>query len=206
MDITGSVSNSAIPSRNKPLLFILSGPSGVGKDAVLDRLKETSIPLTYIVTMTTRPPRDKEVNHKDYTFVSEVEFRDLIDQDGLLEWAKVYENMYGVPQKDVEDALRLGNDVMVKVDIQGVANIKKKKPEAISIFLIPPSIEVLHQRLKLRKTESASSLEIRMKTASEEMKTIKGFDYAVTNADNQIEQAVSDIKAVIIAEKLRIRK
>jgi guanylate kinase len=190
----------------KTVLFVLSGPSGVGKDAVLSKLKECSVPLKYIVTMTTRSPRETEIQGKDYNFVSEQEFRELIKSDGLLEWANVYGNLYGVPARDVTEALDKGIDVMVKVDIQGVANILRKKPDAVTIFLTPPSLEELFERLKQRRTESASSMEIRMKTASGEMEAMKNFDYAVINPDGEIEKAVSDIKSIITAEKCRIRK
>jgi len=193
-------------STQKAVLFVLSGPSGVGKDAVLSKLKESSIPLKYIVTMTTRPRREKEVQGKDYNFVSEQKFRQLIMNDGLLEWANVYGNLYGVPAGDVLEALNQGNDVMVKVDIQGVVNILKKMPDAVTIFLVPPSLDELFERLKQRKTESDSSLEIRMNTASREMEAMKDFDYAVINPDGEIEKAVSEIKSIITAEKCRIRK
>ncbi|MBN2240141.1 MAG: guanylate kinase [Dehalococcoidales bacterium] len=205
MDTYSFSGDSGITPAKFPLLFVLSGPSGVGKDAVLDRLKETSIPLTYIITMTTRPPREREVNLKHYNFVSEDEFKALIENDGLLEWANVYGNWYGVPQKDVEDALSRGEDVIVKVDIQGVENILRKKPDAITIFLMPTSLEELFQRLKLRNTESASSLGVRMKTALQEMKTISIFNYAVINAEGEIDKAVLDIKSIISAEKCRVR-
>ena len=190
----------------KPLLFVLSGPSGVGKDAVLNKMKESSFPLTYIVTMTTRPRRQNETNGKDYTFVSKKEFQDLIDSDGLLEWANVYGNMYGVPRRDVEVALSEGHDVMVKVDIQGVDNIKRIKPDSVSIFLVPPSIEELTERLTNRKTESPESLALRIRTATGEMKRVTDFDYAVINRAGEIDKALADIQSVITAEKCRVRK
>lgn len=191
--------------RNKSLLFVLSGPSGVGKDAVLDRMKESSFPLTYIVTMTTRPRRESETDGTDYTFVSEKEFHDLIDGGGLLEWANVYGNWYGVPRREVETALNGGSDVMVKVDIQGVDTIRRIIPDSISIFLVPPSLEELSKRLTQRKTESATSFELRLKTASEEMKRAKDFDYVVVNRWGEIEQALSNIQAIVTAEKCRVR-
>jgi guanylate kinase len=187
----------------KPLLFILSGPSGVGKDAVLNRLKESSFPLKYIVTMTTRPRRDKETDNLDYTFVSRDDFLKMIEKGELLEWANVYGNMYGVPRKDVEHALSEGHDVMVKVDIQGTANIKRVMPEAVSIFLSPPSMEDLLDRLRQRDTESAESFEIRIQTASAEMKERNGFDHIVINRHGDIDSAVLEIKKIITAEKAK---
>jgi guanylate kinase len=188
----------------RPLLFILSGPSGVGKDAVLHRIKESSFPLKYVVTMTTRPRRKRETDKVDYNFISMEEFQKMVEGRKLLEWANVYGNMYGVPRDEVEQALEQGQDVMVKVDIQGVANIKKIMPESISIFLMPHSPEDLVERLNQRHTESPSALDLRIKTATEEMKQVSQFDYAVMNRRGQIDLAVADIKAIITAEKCRV--
>lgn len=189
----------------KPLLFILSGPSGVGKDAVLNRLKDSILPLAYVVTATTRPPRKNERNNIEYTFISEREFRELIETGGLLEWANVYGNMYGVPRRQVEQLLAEGHDVMVKVDIQGADNIKRIMPESISIFLMPESFDDLAARLTGRKTETDTSLEIRLNTASRELERVKDFNYAVLNRFGEIEKAVSDIVSIITAEKCRVR-
>jgi guanylate kinase len=156
--------------------------------------------------MTTRPPRASEVDGRDYHFVSKTEFTTLIESDGLLEWAEVYGNYYGVPAKDVETSLAQGRDVMVKVDIQGVANILRKKPGAVTIFLVPPSKDELFTRLKQRKTETEASLEIRMNTAAQEMEAMNTFDYAVVNPEGNLDRAVADIQAIITAEKCRIRK
>ncbi len=187
-------------------MFILSGPSGVGKDAVIHRLKKSSFPLKYIVTMTTRQRRQREKDNIDYIFVSEAHFQDLIDNDGLLEYAEVYGNMYGVPRAQVEDALSEGHDVMVKVDVQGADNIKRAKPDSISIFLMPSSLSELSHRLKQRRSESPKALELRIKTASEEMGKLVEFDYAVMNHRGEIDKAVSEIMAIITAEKCRVRK
>lgn len=206
MDNTVILENTFLPFRKKSDLFILSGPSGVGKDAVLHKLKESSLLLKYVVTMTTRPRRERERDYVDYIFVSKEHFQDLIDNEGLLEYANVYGNMYGVPRFEVEEALDNGHDVIVKVDVQGADNIKRIKPDAISIFLMPSSLSELSQRLKQRKTESLEALELRIKTASEEIEKITEFDYAVINKRGEIDKAVSEIKSIIIAEKCRIRK
>ncbi|HEY96324.1 MAG TPA: guanylate kinase [Dehalococcoidia bacterium] len=192
--------------KRKPSLFILSGPSGVGKDAVLHRLKKTSLPLKYVVTMTTRPRRERERENIDYIFVSKEYFQELIDNDGLLEYANVYGNMYGVPRIQVEEALNKGHDVIVKVDVQGAENIKGVRPDSISIFLMPSSLSELSQRLKQRQTESLEALELRIKTASEEMEKLSEFDYAVMNKRGEIDKAVSKISSIITAEKCRISK
>ena len=188
----------------RPLLIILSGPSGVGKDAVLARMKESGYPIKYIITLTTRPRRAKERNNIDYCFISDKKFKEMIEKNELLEWANVYGNWYGVPKEEVKNALDKGQDVMVKVDIQGVANIKKILPQAVSIFLMPPSIEELGLRLKQRRTESSFDLSLRLKTAEEEMKQLPEFDYVVINRWGEIDLAVADIEAIITAEKCRV--
>ncbi len=191
-----------LPTR--PLLIVLSGPSGVGKDAVLARIKESSYPLKYITTLTTRPRRPNERNNVDYHFVSMEKFQEMIENNELLEWAKVYGNWYGVPKETVKQTLDKGEDAIVKVDIQGAATIKKILPQAILIFLMPPSMEELLIRLKQRRTESPADLALRLKTAEEEIKRLPLFDYIVVNRWDEIELAVSDIKAIMTAEKSRV--
>ena len=189
-----------------PLLIVLSGPSGAGKDAVLSRMKKLGYPLKYVTvtTATTRPKRDKERDGVDYYFVSAEKFQAMISGNELLEWAKVYGNWYGVPRQPVEQALAKGQDVIVKVDIQGAATIKTIFPQAILIFLIPPVMEELVSRLKQRHTESSFDLTLRINTAEEEIKQLPVFDYAVWNKRDKIDQAIADIKAIIQAEKCRV--
>lgn len=188
----------------KPLLIVLSGPSGVGKDAVLARMKESGYPLKYITTLTTRPRRANERDGIDYHFVPINKFQEMIKNNELLEWAKVYGNWYGVPREAVKQALDKGQDLIIKVDIQGAANIKKILPQAIFIFLAPPSMEELLIRLKQRQTESPANLALRLKTAEEEIKQLPQFDYVVVNKWDKIDTAVSDIQAIITAEKCRV--
>jgi len=191
-----------LPTR--PLLIVLSGPSGVGKDAVLSRMKKIGYPLKYITTVTTRPRRAREKNNIDYHFVPTERFQEMIARNELLEWANVYGNLYGVPYQPVKQALDKGQDVILKVDIQGATTIKKILPQAVLIFLTPPSMEELAARLKQRHTESPFDLALRMKTAEEEMKQLPLFDYVVVNKQGEITSAVSDIKAIITAEKRRV--
>jgi len=188
----------------RPLLIVISGPSGAGKDAVLIKMKELDCPLEYIVTVTTRPQRDKERNNVDYHFVSKERFQEMIEHKELLEWANVYGNWYGVPKEPVKQALDKGQDIIVKVDIQGAATIKKILPQAVFIFLVPPSMEELTLRLKQRHTESPFDLALRTKTAEEEIKQLSLFDYIVVNRRDEINLAVADIKAIITAEKCRV--
>jgi len=191
-----------LPTRS--LLIVLTGPSGAGKDAILTRMKELGYPLEYITTVTTRPQRANESDNVNYHFISMERFQEMISRKELLEWANVYGNWYGVPKEAVKQALDKGQDVIVKVDVQGAATIKKILPQAVFIFLIPPSREELTTRLKQRHTESALNLALRLKTAEEEIKQLPLFDYIVLNKRDEIDLAVSDIKAIITAEKCRV--
>ena len=190
----------------RPLLIVLSGPSGVGKDAVLHHLKKSRPLFKFVTTMTTRPRRHNEKDNVDYHFISQDEFEKLLKNNELLESANVYGNWYGVPKEPIRQALKQGNDVIVKVDVQGAATIKKLAPQAVFIFLMPPSIDELAVRLKQRYTESAESLALRLQACDNELKQIPHFDYIVINHRNQVESAVNEIKAIIAAEKCRVQQ
>jgi len=189
-----------------PLLLVLSGPSGAGKDAVLARLKEQNLPLRFITTVTTRPKRSCEQEGKDYCFVSVAEFQRMIENDELIEHANVYGNMYGVPRRAVEQALGGDKDIMLKLDIQGAATVRKIMPQSVLIFLAPACRDDLATRLGGRQTESASDLELRLKTADLEMDKLPMFDYLVVNHQGKIDDVVADIKAIIRAEKCRVAR
>jgi guanylate kinase len=188
----------------KSLLIVLSGLSGAGKDAVLTGLRKSSYPLEFIITATTRTKRPNETDGVHYRFVSNKEFQELINHNKLLEYASVYGNYYGVPRDPVKQALDMGKDVIVKVDVQGAATIKKILPQAVYIFLTPPSMEELVLRLKQRRTESPSDLDLRIKTARAELEQLPLFDYIVFNRHGEIKRAVADIEAIITAEKCRV--
>jgi guanylate kinase len=188
----------------KSLLIVLSGLSGAGKDVVLARLRQSSYPLVFIVTVTTRARRPNERDGVHYHFVSRKKFEELIDGNELLEWANVYGNWYGIPKEPVRQALDSGKDVIVKCDVQGAATIKKILPQAVFIFLAPPSMEELALRLKKRRTESPSDLELRLKTAGAELEKLPLFDYLVFNRQDEIDRTVADIEAIIAAEKCRV--
>ena len=168
----------------RPLLIVLSGPSGAGKDAVLTRMRELKCPLTFITTVTTRPRRPTETDKVDYCFVSPDEFQGMVRDNELLEWARVYLNWYGVPRQPVREALNAGKDVIVKVDVQGANTIKRIIPPAVFIFLIPPSMEELCQRLEQRHTESPEALAVRTQAAVSEIKELPLFDYLVFSRRN----------------------
>jgi guanylate kinase len=192
-------------SETGPLLFVLSGPSGAGKDAVLTRMKQLRYDLHYTVTVTTRSPRLGEKNGVDYHFVSVGKFWKMVENQELLEWAKVYENYYGVPKKEVQQALESGQDVLVKVDVQGATTIKGILPQAVFIFLTPLSNQELAIRLKQRHTESSAELALRLNRAEEELKSLPLFDYIVVNHPDKIDLAVAQISAIITAEKCRVK-
>ncbi|MDY6912708.1 MAG: guanylate kinase [Chloroflexota bacterium] len=181
----------------KSLLIVISGPSGVGKDAILARMKQAGKPYFFAVTATTRPQRKGEIDGVDYYFVSKEIFKRMIEREELLEWATVYGNLYGIPRKPVEQALSDGKDVIVKVDIQGAATIKRIEPEAILIFVSPSSMEELQRRLTERKTESGTDLELRLETAQEEMKSLPSFDHIVVNKEDGLDGAISQIETAI---------
>jgi guanylate kinase len=200
-----SLNPSVYTAGSTPLVIVISGPSGVGKDAILNIMKERACPFFFMTTCTTRPKRATETDGRDYHFVSQTEFQDLISTGGLLEWAKVYGNYYGVPKAPVRQAISEGRDTIIKVDIQGAQNIKKIIPEAVFIFVLAPSTEELAQRLNNRRTESAESLALRLKTAESEFQQINHFDYMVMNPRDNIDNAVQDVLSIVKAEKCRVK-
>ena len=190
---------------SRPLFVVLSGPSGVGKDAVLARMRKLGRPFHYVVTATTRPKRAKEKNGVDYYFLSRKEFQQMIDKHRLLEWANVYGNYYGVPKNEITSALSKGVDTIVKVDVQGAATIKEILPQAVFIFLMPPSVEELEKRLRRRRSESTENLALRLERAKEEIKILPLFDYVITSHPNKLDEVISQIDAIIAAEKRRVK-
>ena len=186
-----------------PLLILLSGPSGVGKDAVLTRMRQQGKPYHFAVTTTTRAMRLSERDGREYRFVDAPRFREMVSAGTFLEWAEVYGNLYGVPKSQIADAMRRGQDVIIKPDIQGAATIKEKAPEALSIFLSPPSVRELERRLSQRMTESSETLQKRLETARHEMEEATRFDYVVVNHDGRIDEAVEEIESIISREHRR---
>ena len=195
----------ALTSRHPkaPLLIVISGPSGVGKDAVLQRMKERKHFFHFVVTTTSRPPRPNEVEGVDYNFVSVKAFEHMIANDELLEYAVVYDQYKGVPKAQVRDAMASGKDVIMRVDVQGAATIKKLSPAAILIFLTTTDENELIERLQARKTETPEGLAVRIQTAQSEYQRINEFDYEVINRDNQLEETVDTIFAIIHSEHHR---
>jgi len=188
-----------------PLLIVISGPSGVGKDSVVQRMKERGFPFHFVVTATTRDKREKEVNGRDYWFVSKDEFARMIEADELLEYAIVYNDYKGIPKQQVRDALASGKDVIMRIDVQGAATIRKIVPDAVLIFLTTESEEAMVRRLEARKTETPEGLKLRIATARQELKRIGEFDYIVVNHEFHLDDAVDTIQAIISAEHHRTK-
>jgi len=188
----------------EPLLVVISGPSGVGKDTVLDHMKQRGLPFHFVVTATTRPIRPGEVEGEDYFFVEEQEFLDMIDRGELIEHALVYNDHKGVPRQQIREAMDSGQDVVMRVDVQGAKTIRALAPQALMIFLTAGDEEELERRLQKRRTESEADLQLRLATAKEELGYLELFDYVVLNADSQVEVAVDSILAIIKAEHHRV--
>jgi guanylate kinase len=185
-----------------PLLVVISGPSGVGKDSALKRMKEMNYPFHFVVTTTDRPPRPGEVDGVDYCFVSTGEFERMIANDELLEHATVYGQHKGIAKGQVQPALDSGQDVLLRLDVQGAATIRRLIPEAVLIFLT--SEAALTDRLRQRRTESESALRDRLAIIHHEMERITEFDYVVVNYTSHLDETVRSIMAIIKAEKCRV--
>jgi guanylate kinase len=188
----------------EPLLIVISGPSGVGKDSVLQGLKDRNLSFHFVVTANTRAKRDDEVDGVDYIFVSKAEFADMIEKDELLEYAVVYDDYKGIPKAQVRQALASGKDVVMRLDVQGASTIRKLAPEAVLVFLTTSSEEELVNRLLRRKTDTPESLKIRIATARKEFNRIEEFDYLVVNREDELEKTVDNILSIIEAEHHRV--
>ncbi|HEV7663418.1 MAG TPA: guanylate kinase [Chloroflexota bacterium] len=187
------------------LVFVLSGPSGVGKSTLIEQLKRDQFPITHCVTATTRPRRVGEEHGIHYYFLSEAEYDRLLERDQFLEHAVVHKlYRYGIPLHSIRDGLRRGQDVILAPDVQGASTVRWKLPNAISIFLRPSSLEELEPRLAARGTESEEERRIRMATAEREMQRMSEYDYVIVNQRDRLEQAVADLKAIVLAERLRV--
>ena len=184
---------------NSGLLVVFSGPSGVGKDSLLQRLLEVNPQIRLSVSATTRSPRGEEQHGKDYFFLSKEEFQEMIDQDGMLEYALYCENYYGTPRQPVEEGIKQGQDVIVEIEVQGGAQGRQQNPAAVSIFVLPPSMKVLSQRLHKRGTDSEEVIQKRLQKAREEIRRADQYDYVVMNDD--LEECVQEICEILSAEK-----
>ena len=186
------------------LLIVISGPSGVGKDTVLRRLFQISPDLKYSVSYTTRPPRPGEVDGQSYSFVSEPEFLQLIEQREFLEWAKVYDHYYGTSRNRVDQAIHRGEDIILKIDVKGASFVRRRKPDGLFIFITPPSTDELLNRLTGRNTESPAAVGIRQREALVELGLAKEYEHVVCNRD--VDETAREIQAMISAERERREK
>jgi guanylate kinase len=189
-------------SHNDGRLFVISGPSGAGKGTICKKLLET-VDISISTSMTTRAPRPGEIDGKDYYFVTVDEFEDKIANGGMLEYARVFDNIYGTPKDMVIKQLERGRDVILEIDVQGGLQIKKKMPEqAVLVFVLPPDLITLRQRIIDRGTETEEVIDKRFNEAINEIKLIGEYDYYVVN--DELDDAVYDLKAIIMAERRRV--
>jgi guanylate kinase len=188
----------------QPLLLVVSGPSGVGKDSVVNRMQARGVDFHFVVTATSRDPRPGEKDGVDYFFVSKDDFEAMIAQNELLEHAVVYGQYKGVPKQQVRDALKSGKDVVMRLDVQGATTVKRLIPGAVLVFLSASSEDELIERLEKRKTEDHQQLRRRIETARAEMKQIDRFDYVVINEDDELDEAVDRVLDIIHAEHARV--
>jgi guanylate kinase len=202
----GDESIAHLRAIRKPRVFIISGPSGVGKDAVLECLQNRYTNAAYVVTATTRAMRENETDGVHYLFYSKEDFLAGIERGDFLEHAWVYDNLYGVPRFTVTEGLANNRDVIIKVDVKGHATLRQKIANATSIFITPESTEALHRRLHARKTETLHDFLKRLRTASEELKRANEFDYVVFNEDDKLAECVEHICAIIDSEGRRVHQ
>lgn len=187
----------------KGVLLVMSGPSGAGKGTLCAHLRE-EIPLSLSISATTRAPRKGEVDGVNYFFMTQEAFKEKIHEDGFIEWAKVYDNYYGTPRKYVEDMLAEGKDVMLEIDPQGAKSVKLRIPDAVLVFIMPPSYKELERRIRGRGTETEEQIEKRLSCAVGEINTLAAYDYVIINDD--IDAAVDNLKAIIAAERCNVSR
>lgn len=186
---------------NKGLLLVISGPSGTGKGTICKELFKDE-GFVFSISLTTRKPRVGEVDGVNYHFVTKDKFEQMIENNGLLEYARVFENFYGTPREMVVDELNKGKNVVLEIDVQGAMQVKKAYPEAVLIFILPPSLKALKDRIVGRGSETEESLKIRCGEAFNEICYANEYNYTVVN--DQVEEAVNDVKAIIKAEHLKV--
>ncbi len=188
----------------QPLLVLISGPSGVGKDSVVKALLRRQLPLHFVVTTTDRAPRSDEKEGVDYFFVSKQQFEEFIASDEMLEYAVVYGHYKGIRKTQIREALSSGKDVIVRLDVQGVKRVKSLCQGAVTIFIVPSNSEEWFLRLKNRNTETSEDFQLRMETARYELQQLPEYEYVVVNARDRLEETVNVIEAIIKTEHHRV--
>ncbi len=187
-------------------MVVITGPSGVGKDSVIAEMRAQGGSFHFVVTATDRPRRPNEVDGVDYLFVSTAEFERMIQEDELIEHAFVYHQHKGVPKAQVREALAAGQDVVMRVDVQGALTVQQRLPGAATVFLAPPSLEALAHRLEARDTDDPAQTATRLQTAQAELALVENFDYVVVNWEGKLAQAAAQVLAILTAEKQRTRR
>jgi len=190
----------------EPVVVVISGPSGVGKDSVIRRMQELRHSFHFVVTATDREPRPGEVPGVDYLFVTTDEFEHMIDGGDLFEYANVYGQYKGVPRRNAEQALASGTDVVMRLDVQGAATVRREIPDAVTIFLVPPTLEVLDARLRRRPGDTAEQTAQRREAAIEELARAPEFDYVVVNREGELDATIQTIVSIITAAKCATRR
>lgn len=191
---------------NQGIVLVVSGPSGAGKSTLAKGLKERVEEMFFSVSATTRARRDGEEQGKDYLFLTEVEFRGMIDRGEFLEYARVHGHFYGTPREPAEEALSREQDVLCDIDVQGAAQVKKKKPDAVLVFVLPPSREELERRLRDRRTESEGALRRRLEAAANEARAAERYGFSHLVVNDTVERAVSELEGILLAEKCRFSR
>lgn len=188
-------------SVRRGILFVVSSPSGGGKGTLIQRTLKSVPNLSFSISYTTRTPRNGELEGREYFFVNEAEFQRMVEGNEFLEWAHVHCNLYGTARNQVSRELNEGRDIILEVDVQGAASIKRLMDEAIGVFILPPSLAVLRERLTARGTDSESSLELRLRNAPRELEAFESFDYIIVNDD--VERAAGQLASIVYAERAR---
>ena len=191
-----------LPKKGK--LFVITAPSGTGKTTIIDIIRKKAEGIGYSVSHTTRPPRRGEVNGVHYCFVAREDFEKMIEAHEFVEWAIVYDHLYGTPVSNVESTLSSGKDLLLDLDIQGAQEIKKQFPEATLIFILPPSLKILHERLQRRSAQDDTNTGLRMEKAVEEIRKCRDYDFLIVNDD--LKKAAREVEAVIIAQRARTER
>ena len=201
---------SSVPetSRNsadrRGILFIISAPSGTGKTTLCKQLTSTVPGLWHSISYTTRKPRPGEEHGREYFFIGETEFQQMIDRNEFVEWARVYGNLYGTPRKTLTDQIEQGIDVLLEIDVQGAIQVKKKFEDAVAIFILPPSMQVLRSRLQNRASDTSEEILRRLQKVKEEVWSYREYAYVVRNED--LSQSLRELESVFLAERLRTKR
>lgn len=203
-DVNESEAHTAKPTEGRGILFVVSSPSGGGKGTLIQRVLNKVPNLSYSVSFTTRAPRNGEENGREYYFVAPEKFQHMVTADEFLEWAHVHGKRYGTHRGQVARELSAGRDIILEVDVQGAASIRALMADSVSIFILPPSFEILRQRLQARGTDSPEELDLRLRNAPTELQDYSAFQYVIINDD--VDRAAAEMTAIVQAERARLSR